>query len=124
MATYKKMTGQDIPQELVAPYEHDLHEIKREKDFQTHYAQQHGASGFRNLPPRNRMDAALQYLAKGFVSPSDINDLKQSGRQLTSDADINSFANQLWSMTGTGQYKSAWDELMNQARGMRQTPER
>jgi hypothetical protein len=119
MKTFKQLTGEDIPQELVTPYKHDLAEISREKSFKDDYASSHGQSGFRNLPPANKVDAALKYLAKGFVSPQDLQQLKDGASQLKSDADLNSYANSLWSMTGSGQYKSLWDQMMRDARGRR-----
>jgi hypothetical protein len=124
IATYKKLTGSDMPQQLIVPYKLDLAKLADEKAFQTHYAQQHGQSGFRNLPPQNRLEAALQYLAKGYASPSDIQQYQQAASQLTTDAEINSFANSLWASTGVGQYKQLWDHMMNEARGTRLTRKR
>jgi hypothetical protein len=124
MALIKKASGIDVPKNLVTAYKHDLAEISREKDFQTHYAQQHGQSGFRNLPPANRVDAALNYLAKGHASPQDIEQYRQLASQVKTDADLNSLANQLWSLTGTGQYKQLWDHLLSDARGQRLTRQR
>jgi hypothetical protein len=119
MKTFKQLTGENIPQELVTPYKHDLEELGREKSFKDDYASSHGQSGFRNLPPANKVDAALKYLSKGFVSPSDLQQLRDGAKGMTSDADLNAYANQLWSMTGSGQFKQLWDQMMSDARGRR-----
>jgi len=92
------------------------------KDFQSSYASKHGASGFRNMPPSNKVDAALSFLAQyGHLPPKELAQLKAAVPQMTNDAELNDYANALWSMTGVGQYKSAWDDMMSSVKGQQLT---
>lgn len=115
---FKKATGQDIPPQLVSAYMGDLEAIQMQKDFQTHYADSHGASGFRNMPPQNKAEAALQYLTQhSHLPPDQLQQLKQGMTQLTTDQEFNDYANSLWSMTGVGQYKRAWQDMLRSTKG-------
>lgn len=122
---YKKMTGSEMPADLVGAYKGDLEQVQMMKDFQTHYASTHGSSGFRNLPPANKVEAAIRFLEDHkLASKDDIASYKATVKDLTNDSDMNSFANTLFSSTGIGQYKAQWDSLMRDARGLRVTRKR
>jgi hypothetical protein len=117
MATLKS-ANINVPPEFVAQYQQDLVKVQEMKDFQSKYAGDHGQSGFRNLPPKNKADAAIKFLVKqGRLSPSDAKSYQQQMKSITNDADLSSFANDLFNSLGIGQYKRQWDELLRQAHG-------
>src|SRR5215472_10213570 len=124
MKVYKQLTGQDIPQSLVQPYTQDLQGLQRLKDYQKSYAQSHGQSGFRNLPPQNKVDAAIEWLRRaGLANDAQIQSYKDTAKGLD-DADANTLANILFAQTGLRLYKQTWDSLMSQARGLRKSRQR
>jgi hypothetical protein len=121
----KKSLGSNVPDDLVQLYRQDLQDVQRLKDFQNSYASSHGQSGFRNLPAKNRVDAAIKFLSsEGQLSPSEASQTRREAAQITNDGDLNSFANSLFSSTGIGQYKSIWDDMLSEARNARLTRSR
>lgn len=118
--TFKKLTGESIPDDFVQAYRDDLTKYQDMQDFQHKYADKHGQSGFRNLPAANRVDAAIKYLAqKKLATPSELAEYRREAKTMTSDADLNSLANALFGSTGIGSVKSVWDDMMSTARGSR-----
>lgn len=115
---FKKATGTAMPKEMIDAYKADLLAIAKQKDFQNTYASSHGASGFRSMPPANRATAALEYLSQyHLISPSDVSTYQNLLQTLTTDAQLNDFANTLWSSTGAGSIKRQWDTLLRDAKG-------
>jgi hypothetical protein len=117
---YKKLTGESVPPDLIADYKEDLKNWIALKKFQTDYAGKHGHSGFRNLPPANRVDAAIQFLDKqGLETPANIRQLRVEASQIDNDQELKEMASDLWSSTGIGEVKTSWDQMMRDARGLR-----
>jgi hypothetical protein len=117
---YKKLTGQALPQDFINAYKQDILKWTDMKKFQQSYASDHGHSGFRNLPPANRVDAAISYLNKlGVMDDQQAKDMRSSAARMTNDQDLNRLASSLWGGTGIGQVKLSWDQMMRDARGLR-----
>jgi len=115
---FEKATGQKVPQEFIDSYVVDLIKYGIQRDFQKDYARDHGSSGFRNLPPQNQADAALEYVTKYQLMPKDqLDQLKSQYKQIGSDEEFRAFASAVWSSTGVGTVKDTWDEMMRTAKG-------
>jgi hypothetical protein len=122
---FEKAFKSKIPPQMIGEYKADLEMIEELRDFQEKYAQRHGSSGFRNMPPANKLEAAIDFVEHYTSMPSqDITGLKQAAETLTTDASKNEFANSIFAMTGIGTMKRQWDELMHDVRGMRLTRKR
>lgn len=118
--TISKAFGQGvIDPHLVQAYVHDLHEVERQKNFQKAYAMDHGSSGFRNMPPRNRAEAAIEFLGKGHITPAEARQLRSQLDGMKTDAEVASFASSLWNGSGIGSVKSQWDQMLHDARAQR-----
>lgn len=116
---YKKLTGQSLDPQFVAAYEADIVNSQQQRDFQHSYADRHGQSGFRNMPPQNRAEAAVEYLRRHKLMPEkQLNSLSDSLNSITTDEAFNDLANTLWSMTGAGTVKRIWDQVMHDAKSL------
>jgi hypothetical protein len=115
--TIEKAFGKNtIDPEFIYNYEQDLSNVQALKDFQHEYASKHGSSGFRNMPAANRVDAALEFLGRGYMSPRDVAEIRREMKSMTNDQELSDLASSLWNSTGIGSTKSQWDDLLNQAR--------
>jgi hypothetical protein len=117
---YKKLTGQDIPQQFVDSYKVDVQKWLDLKKYRDNYAAKHGHSGFRNLPPANQVDAALTFLEnQGIMDSDQAKQMRTEASHMTNDAELKQLASDLWSSTGIGEVKTSWDQMMRDARGLR-----
>lgn len=117
VARYKKLTGDDLPPEFVAAYQADVVASQQQKDFQKTYAERHGQSGFRNLPPQNQAEAALEYYRRHkLISQRELDSISDDMRGATTDEEFKLIANTLWSGTGAGSIKRMWNQAMNEAK--------
>jgi hypothetical protein len=122
---YEKATGEKIPQQMIGEYKADLEMIDELKTFQHTYAKRHGSSGFRNLPPQNKLEAAIAFLEKYSHAPdNEIASMKQDAASVQTDEEANSLANALFASTGIGTMKREWDTIMRDSRGMQLTRKR
>jgi hypothetical protein len=116
---FEKLTGQHVPPILVRAYRADLIEVQQQKNFQLRYASSKGQRGFANLPATNRAKAALDYLEQyNKVPRAELNDYRKLLDEQRSEAATNELANSLWSLTGAGQVKSQWDDIMSSVAGL------
>lgn len=114
LAAFKKQTGADLPPEFVEMYRKDLAALDKQKDFQHQYAKDHGSQGFSNMPANNRAEAALEYLSKNkLIAPRDVAQMADMVRSAKSDYELNLIANALWRITGAGNIKEQWDQLIH-----------
>lgn len=112
---FQKATGKEPPYSLVIAYRKDLEDLQIQKDFQSHYADSHGASGFRNMPAQNRLEAGIDFLRKyGKIKSATVDEIERTSKNLTTDEEYNSYANAVWNLTGVGQWKDAWNNMMRQ----------
>jgi hypothetical protein len=119
---FEKATGTKIPPQLIGSYKADLEMVNHLKDFQDSYASQHGTSGFRNMPPANKLQAAIEFLRQYSHLPTDqILEIQREASQAKTDAEMTSLANGIFAMTGIGTYKRAWQQMMSQAHGLQAT---
>jgi hypothetical protein len=123
---YEKATGTSIPEGFVDLYRQDLKNLDKQKDFQHSYAKKHGSQGFDNMPPKNRAEAAVEYLGKNnLMEPDTVASFTNLIENITNDQNMNDLANRLWRVTGVGRYKEKWDELTGRAEDTTQlTPAR
>jgi hypothetical protein len=113
----KKNLGIPVPPQMVAGYKGDIDALRARDEFRQSYANKHGGGSYRNLPPRNKVDVALAFLESHSHLPNEqIDSLDRGSHQLKSDAQLELFARQLWKVSGVGQYKTAWDSLVRQAK--------
>src|SRR5262252_2794467 len=112
----KKYGG--VSQGTIAGYKGDLDAIEHRDEFRLKFAQGKGKNSWRQLKNRDKAEAALEFLHKhSHVPTSTIEMYRHTLRGLKSKTDINYYQNQLWSLTGIGQYKSNWDALVKAAGG-------
>lgn len=125
IADFKKATGDEPPYDLVIAYRKDLEDLAQQKDFQAHYADSHGASGFRHMPPQNRLDAGIEFLKKySKIDPGTIKEIETTSKELTTDEEYNEYANAVWHLTGVGQWKDAWDSMVRSVKNQSLTRKR
>jgi hypothetical protein len=122
---FEKITKQKVPEQLISQYKADLEMIDELRNFQHGYASSHGSSGFRNLPPQNKLEAAIQWIEKYSHLPDDqVAEIKQEASGPMPDAQANELANAIFAMSGIGTIKRTWDEMMRNARGLQTTRKR
>jgi hypothetical protein len=122
---YKKMTGQDLPEEMITAYRRDLQMADDIKDFQRNYADDHGSQGFRNMPPINRVKAAIEFHRQaGVIDEQQLNRIEVSLQGIRQDVVLNDLANGLWAATGVGGVRRTWDQMFKDAKGLEMTRER
>ena len=81
------------------------------------YAHSHRASSYRKLPPVNQAEAAIEYISKHNVLPAEqVSQFKASLSQVKTDPEAQAWASALWSMTGVGNGKAAWDAYMSRVK--------
>jgi hypothetical protein len=125
IADFTKATGKEPPYSLVIAYRNDLVDVQHQKDFQSHYADSHGASGFRHMPAQNRLEAGIEFLRKyGKIKPETVDEIERTSKRLTTDEAYNEFANAVWNLTGVGQWKDAWQNMMRTVRNQNLTRKR
>jgi len=125
---YEKATGIKVPENMIAGIKGDLDSMQHIKDYQRKYANSIGSSGFRHLPPINKVESAIKYLREHHTAGVDEQTLQQYEQAAQSpgmnDQALEQLSNALWGMTQTGEYKQAWDNMRAQEKSMKTTKRR
>jgi hypothetical protein len=120
MAKAMKLSGPQVSQ-----WRHDL-EMKAELDaWQYHYAQSKGANSIRSLPPRNRAEAAVQFLKQyKIIGPQEAAANLADIRSVKDDGTLSTLASALWASSGIGAVASANEDAYKAAQPPTLTPGR
>lgn len=125
LTQYEKSSGNKIPPSMQARIKGDIESMQEMKDFSDKYARDHGSTGFKNMPPANKAEAALQFLeSHSHLSAAEIQGFQAAVKNAPNDAVLESLANAMFGATGIGQYKREWDRINATRKRTTLTPKR
>jgi len=121
---YENKMGTKLPTKFVSAIKGDMEMSQVQKKFQREYAHDHGQTGFRNLPPKNKLEAALEFAAQfAYMDPKRVDEVKAT-LDNAPDLAVNDVANAYWRMTGIGRLRRKWTDMLAIAHGLESTEAR
>ena len=109
----------------LSSWRHDLEMVKERDTWQYHYAQAHGANSIRSLPPKNRAEAAVQFLHQyKYISSAEALADQHLINTSTDDTTLTALATAWWDSSGIGAVSNAYKDAVKNTAPPTLTPGR
>jgi hypothetical protein len=109
LAAYQKANnGQPLSGQEISKIKGDFDAVEQRDLFQHSFANAHGAKTWKALPPVNKFQGTLRWMADHGYNHAELAAAQHMEQTLGSDTDIEKLVNMMWKNTGIGHAEAVW----------------